>query len=284
MGAKDKDSDCKMTDVKTSGAKTTWKIACTKPEPMTGTGEMTHTGDKFAGTMKLSGKMQGENFSMNQVMSGRKIGNCTYEDPGKKVKEMQAQNQAMIAKECDKQIDDLNPLMVFGGANLPPEAVLCKDRKADFCARSAKLAQQMREPAAFAEGNRKYPEWREAMKACGSDPMAVSGPVCKAAADKKDWKFVADYCPAEGRALAQKHCAGLDYTSAMASEYKDICQRFGADVAKEKVGSPDQQPSTSQATETAGKPAAESTPEQKQNKTMDTVKEGASKLKKFLKF
>ena len=269
-------SDCRATDVKTAGAKTTWKMVCTKPDPMTGTGEMTHTGDKFDGTVKLSGKMEGQPFNMTQNMSGKKVGSCTYEDPAKKGKEMQAQNQAMIAKECDEQIENLNPLMVFGGANLPPESLLCKDRKADFCARSAKLAQQMREPAAFAEANRKYPKWREAMKACGTDPTAVSGAVCKAGIDKKDWKFVAEYCPADGKALAQKHCAGLDYSSAMASEYKDICQHFGADVAKEKVAAPKPQ--------TATAPASEGAKEPKQPTAGDTVKEGTKKLKKLLKF
>ena len=158
----DNRSDCRTTDVETSGAKTTWKVVRTKPDPMTGTGEMTHTGDKFDGAVKMSGKMQGEPFEMNQVLSGRKVGSCTYEDPGKKVKEVQSQSQAMIAKECDKQIESLNPMMVFGGANLPPESLYCKDRKADFCAHAAKVAQQMREPAGFSAASRKYPEWRDA--------------------------------------------------------------------------------------------------------------------------
>jgi len=272
----DNQSDCRTTEVKTAGAKTTWKMVCTKPDPMTGTGEMTHTSDKFDGTVKMSGKMQGEPFNMTQVMSGKKVGSCTYEDPGKKIKEMQAQNQAMIAKECDKQIENLNSMMVFGGANLPPESVLCKDRKADFCTRSAKVAQQMREPSAFAEGNRKYPEWREAMKACGTDPTAVTGPVCKAGADKKDWQFVAEYCPAEAKVLAQKHCAGLDYTSARDSEYREVCQRFGAHVAKENVAAPKP--------EAAAAPPSEGAKEPKQPTTGDTVKEGAKKLKKLLKF
>jgi hypothetical protein len=269
-------SDCKTTDVKTSGAKTTWKMVCTKPDPMTGTGEMTHTGDKFDGIVKMSGKMQGESMNMNQIMSGRKVGSCTYEDPGKQVKEIHAQSQTMMAKECDKQIADLEPMMIFGGANLPPESLPCKDRKADFCANATKVAQKMRDPAGFSEANRKYPKWRDAMTACGTDPTVVTGPVCKAGADKKDWKFVAEYCPAEAKALAQKHCAGLDYTSAMASEYREICQRFGADVAKEKVAAPK--------SEAAAAPASEGTKDPKQPTAGDTVKEGARKLKKLLKF
>jgi hypothetical protein len=269
-------SDCKATDVRTAGAKTTWKMVCTKPDPMTGTGEMTHSGDKFDGIMKMSGQMEGQPFNMTQNMSGKKVGSCTYEDPAKKVKEMQTQNQAAIAKECDKQIEELNPLLFFGGANLPPESLLCKDRKADFCARSVKLAQQMREPAAFAEANGKYRDWREAMKACGTDAAAVSAAACKAGVDKKNWNFVAEYCPAEAKVLAQKHCVGFDYTNAMASEYVDICRGFGAEVAKEKTAAPKPEAATASASGDAK--------DAKQPITAtDAIKEGASKLKKLFK-
>jgi hypothetical protein len=179
----------------------------------------------------------------------------------------------MMAKECDKQIESLQPTMIFGGANLPAEALYCKDRKADFCARAAKVAQQMRDPAAFSDGNRKYPEWREAMKACGTDPATVSGPACKLAVDKKDWPFVSDNCPVEGRAIAQQNCAGMDYTAVMASPYKEVCQKYGADLAKKKVANDKAK------SDPAAKPAAESKPG-----VGDTVKEGANKLKKLLNF
>lgn len=268
-GAKDKDSDCKVVDSKQSGNKSTWKMVCTKPDAMTVVGDVTYSGDNYHGTMKVTGG----DMDMTQNISGKKIGSCTYEDPAKKVEAIQAQSKAAIAKECDKQIESLNPMMVFGGANLPPESLLCKDRKADFCARSAKVAQQMREPATFAEGNRKYPEWREAMKSCGTDPTAVSAPACKAAVDKKDWPFVSDNCPVEGRAIAQQNCTGMDYTAVMASPYKEVCQKYGADLAKKKVADDKAK------SESAAKPAAESKPS-----VGDTVKEGAKSLKKLLKF
>lgn len=271
-GSRDKDSDCKMVDLKQSGNKSSWKMVCTKPHAMTGTGEVTYAGDSYQGTMKITG----EGMDMTQTMSGRKIGNCTYEDPSKKVEAMQAQTKAAIAKECDKQIESLNPMMIFGGPNVPQESVLCKDRKADFCARSAKLAQQMRDPAAFAESNRQYPQWREAMQACGTDPATVSAPVCKIAVDRKDWPFVADNCPVEGRAVAQQNCVGMDYTAVMESPYKEVCQKYGADLAKKKVAEDKAAPGT---TAKPQPPAAESKPG-----IGDTVKEGAKSLKKLLKF
>ncbi len=263
----DKDSDCTVTDKKQSGNKSSWKFTCTKPNAMTGTGEVTYGGDTYQGTMT----MVSEGMNMKQTFSGKKVGGCTYEDPAKKVEAIQAQSNAAIAKECDKQIEGLHPMMVFGGANLPQESLMCKDRKADFCARSAKVAQGMRDPAGFSDANRKYPEWREAMKACGTDPATVSAPVCKSAVDRKDWPFVSDNCPVEGRAIALQNCTGMDYTAVMASPYKEVCQKYGADLAKKKVTDEKAQ------SDTAAKPEAKPS-------VGDTVKEGAKSLKKLLKF
>ena len=177
----------------------------------------------------------------------------------------------MIDKECDKQIEDLQPTMIVGGAGIPPESMICKHRKADFCSRASKVAQQMRDPAAFADGNRKYPHWRDAMQACGTDPATVSGPVCKVAVNKKDWYFVSENCPVEGRAIAQQNCTGMDYTAVMASPYKEICQKYGADLAKKRVA--DDKTKTEPAAKSEAKPSVG-----------DTVKEGANKLKKLLNF
>ncbi len=270
--AKDKDSDCKMVDSKQSGNRSTWKAVCTKPDAMTMLGDITYSGDSYKGTIKVTGN----DMDMTQHIAGKKIGGCTYEDPGKQVAAIQAQSNAAIAKECDQQIEALKPLMIFGNKDLPAEALMCKERKADFCARSAKVADQMRDPTGFSDANRKYPQWREAMKACGKDPALVSAPVCKVAIDKKDWPFVSAHCPVEGRALAQQHCTGMDYTSAMASPYREVCQKYGADLAKQQVTG--NQP--------ASEPAASSDQAATQSKpgVGDKLKDGAKSLKKLLKF
>jgi chemotaxis protein histidine kinase CheA len=269
------EKDCKVTDSKRSGSKYTFSFVCDgKDGKYGGSGETEALGkDSYRGKMNMKGVRDGEKFDMSTAFSGKRVGTCTWEDPGKQVKDIQAQSNAMMAKECDKQIESLQPLMIFGGANMPEEALYCKDRKKDFCARATKVAQQMRDPAGFSEANRKYPEWREAMKACGTDPATVSAPVCKVAVDKKDWTFVSDNCPVEGRAIAQQNCAGMDYTAMLASPYKEVCQKYGADLAKKKVA--DEKAKS----EPAAKPAAESKPG-----VSDTVKEGANKLKKLLKF
>ncbi|HEX7954208.1 MAG TPA: DUF3617 family protein [Burkholderiales bacterium] len=266
---RDKNSDCKIVDSKQSGNRSTWKAVCTKPDAMTMVGDVTYSGDSFKGTIKVTGG----DMDMTQNIAGKKIGSCTYEDPGKKVAAIQAQSNAAIAKECDQQIEELQPMLIFGGQNLPSESLVCKDRKADFCARSDKLAQQMRDPAGFEAANSKYPHWREAMKACGKDPALVTGPLCKTAVDKKDWHFVTDHCPVEGRAIAQQQCAGMDYTAMSTSPYREVCQKYGADLAKKKVADDKAK------SEAAATPAPDAKPS-----VGDTVKEGAKSLKKLLKF
>jgi hypothetical protein len=64
--------DCKVADLKTSGNKTTWSIACTSPNKVTGTGEMTFSDDSYTGTTKMS-MAQGE---MTMKVSGKRVGDC----------------------------------------------------------------------------------------------------------------------------------------------------------------------------------------------------------------
>jgi hypothetical protein len=66
-------SDCKVSDYKVSGKTVTWKMACTTPQPVTGTGEMTFTDDSYAGTVKMN-MAQGD---MAMKVSGTRLGDCT---------------------------------------------------------------------------------------------------------------------------------------------------------------------------------------------------------------
>jgi hypothetical protein len=167
-------------------------------------------------------------------------------------------------------------MMFFGGQGLPPEAIMCKERKGDFCANAAKVAQKMRDPAGFTDAEGKYHNWREAMKACGTDPASISGPVCKSAVDKKDWTFVSSRCRSESAALRKAHCDGRTYDTVEAA-YKEMCVQTGGlsytaeapDAAKAKPAAADKPQNAGD----AAKPGA-----------ADALKEGAGKLKKFLKF
>jgi len=75
-GGKD---DCKMSDYKTTGNTTTFTMACTSPEKMTGTGEMTFGDDSFTQTMKMV-MAQGE---VTMKTTGKRLGDCTDDNPGR---------------------------------------------------------------------------------------------------------------------------------------------------------------------------------------------------------
>lgn len=69
------DDTCTMTDLKTVGKKTTWKMKCgSGDDEMTGTGEVTYAGNSFQGQTKLSGRSEGEPVDMKMSYQGKKIG------------------------------------------------------------------------------------------------------------------------------------------------------------------------------------------------------------------
>jgi uncharacterized protein DUF3617 len=65
--------DCTSSDYKRVGATATWTVRCTGQMAMTGTGEVTFTGDDaYAGTIKFATSQ----MNMTIKLSGRKVGAC----------------------------------------------------------------------------------------------------------------------------------------------------------------------------------------------------------------
>ena len=70
--SKDSSDNCKPTDFVQTPTKITWKMACTSP-PMTGEGEINFTGtDAYEGQFT----MHSDQFNMQIVLSGQKLGSC----------------------------------------------------------------------------------------------------------------------------------------------------------------------------------------------------------------
>jgi hypothetical protein len=64
--------DCKVSDYQMTGNTATWKMACTKPQAMSGTAEMTFSGDAYNGVMKMSTS----HGPMSMKLSGKRVGDC----------------------------------------------------------------------------------------------------------------------------------------------------------------------------------------------------------------
>lgn len=77
-------SDCKVSDYKTEGNKVSWKMTCTTPRPVTGTGEFVYEKDSYTGTMTMdmgagagrSGAAGGA-MTMKMNYTGKRLGDCT---------------------------------------------------------------------------------------------------------------------------------------------------------------------------------------------------------------
>lgn len=69
------DPACKMTDIRTSGNKTTWKMRCVRDgEVMNGDGEFTGTPDNYRGTTRLKGTSGGQAINMTSTYRGKRVG------------------------------------------------------------------------------------------------------------------------------------------------------------------------------------------------------------------
>jgi hypothetical protein len=66
------DSNCSVTDVRTEGDTTSFRIQCGPPAPMEGNGTTTRTDDHLESRYTLK-SAEGE---MSFAMTGRKLGNC----------------------------------------------------------------------------------------------------------------------------------------------------------------------------------------------------------------
>ena len=69
------DDSCKVTNIKQSGSKTTWKMRCNKEgQKMTGNGEITHGKGSYHGKTHMRGTTDGEKFEMTATYRGKRIG------------------------------------------------------------------------------------------------------------------------------------------------------------------------------------------------------------------
>ena len=66
-------NDCKMSDYNLSGSTATYKMVCTKPQPMTMTGEMKYSGtDAYVGNVQMD--MSGQKVTM--AVDAKRLGDC----------------------------------------------------------------------------------------------------------------------------------------------------------------------------------------------------------------
>lgn len=230
------DEGCTVTDVKVAGNKMTWKMECTKPEKMSGDGEMTTQKDSYTGVMNMHSK----HGDMTMNMSAKKVGgDCDADAPRKQaaamkkqVDEMQAQSNKDMAEMCDKAVEEMQ-LRVFA-----PPTNMCKDpaQAARLCERLATRSGYL----VYRKSVRGDPELPKAAQTlCKKDPEEIRAGLCTTAAKetkgdatpKPTLQFLAGSCPEEARTFAVQACVGRSYSGdeGMDDPLRDICTQYAKD-------------------------------------------------------
>ena len=201
--------ECKVTDLKTAGSKTTWKMKCDRDgDVMTGQGEVVHKTGSFKGVTKMSGTSGGQEVNMTANYQGKRIGTpCdTSEAPAVTVKGMENINEMMgmankqmasaMAEQCE--VSNFRPVELISNKFFGPTAA-CPDKEKFACKIiSKKVAKDTGVYVKLA----KHDDTSDVSiaKACGIDMEAATKSICKMV-DSGNYRELAEYCPTEAKAF-----------------------------------------------------------------------------------
>jgi hypothetical protein len=248
---------CSIVDYKESGNRISMTVRC--PD---GTGHIEHTYNAARTEYKGTMKMNTRDGDMTMTSTGRKVGSCDAKVARKKqdadqaaIKSRMDQSMAQSAAEIRKFQDEsirgcaqapeaMDPLKLGVWAQCGEQPEQCKahqssgmdpgGRAEKACnASRAKLCARYQTP----EGYFKAKGAQTTAKVCGVDAQAVKTSLCPKAGKSDDsLLFLARYCPVEAKPLAEKQCAGRDYTAMRAAadkpkdRYHDFCLTYLANA------------------------------------------------------
>lgn len=215
------DSHCKVSDVKTSGNKITWKIRCKGDgQDMSGGGELTHGKSSYQGSMHMSGTADGEKVDMKSSYSGKRLGAaCDTSAPvvvgGKGMEDMndmmsmaKAQMAAGMAEQCEVGRYEAQQLMsnqFFG-----PNAMCAKNQKYACKVISKDV---MKKPDVYL-ALVKHDDTSDVSiaQACKIDMKAATKAICKKV-DDSNYQELEEACPTESAKVVAAMESGRSYTS-----------------------------------------------------------------------
>lgn len=217
----EQDGNCKVSDVKHSGNKTTWKVRCDGDgQKMSGSGEITHSKSSYQGTMHMSGTADGEKVNMNASYRGKRIGTACdtsapmvanvkgMEDMNDMMGMAKAQMAAGMAEQCEVGRYEATELMTnqfFG-----PQAMCAKNQKYACKVISKDV---MKKPEVYL-ALVKHDDTSDTSiaKACKIDMKAATKAACKKVNDSNYEEFE-EACPAEYAKFSTISTSGRSYTS-----------------------------------------------------------------------
>jgi Protein of unknown function (DUF3617) len=206
------DKDCKVTDVKTVGNKTTWKARCDhNGEITTGSGEQINTANAYHGKVKLNG--QGMNMTMSY--SGKRIGGSC--DTQEQTKKAQAKVNETIAQVCDTSYSHSTADRISAAELILQPGAACASQRKEFCDAVRKDApRDATTYNALLMHDQKMQTGISIAKECHLNMAAITRSVCKTL-NGDNYNDLSASCPAEAKKYREvqrrKDCEGRAYTA-----------------------------------------------------------------------
>lgn len=262
------DKDCKMTDIKTSGNKTTWKARCDRDgEVMTGVGEQTTSAKGYEGKMHFSGKSRGENVDMKMSYSGKRVGgSCDTEETIKKFK----------SQACDKSQYNSTAEWISGADTIVGKNAMCADQRTQLCEKVRKDTPKDADAFnALLMHDQQLSTGVSVAKECKLDMAATTKAICKTL-NGKNYDRLAKHCPSEAKTYREvqrrKECEGRSYTA----------ETRAADIKKCMSGQSDAPSNDDEEEPAPSKPSKSSKPAT--DTSAQEMLESAKKLKGMFSF
>lgn len=249
---------CEVYDVRTSGNRTTAKMRCNGPEPMTAEMDVTSEPDHIFGTNRMK-SAEGE---MVMTFDSRKLGSCMADDPKTLEQNARVQREEALRGPREEQLqacrDNARGLVGKPGDAAAVSTVIlgtpaCRGtdsfktycnvvqthegfRSLDYAERP--VADQPLDPE-FANNPMALANLRPltaSVEACGlgKDKAAVTALKTRllgSAEAANAWPFLADYGDdamwTKLRGLVRQHCSGRAFTTATDARYQGLCQQYG---------------------------------------------------------
>ncbi len=267
------DKDCQMTDVRTSGNKTTWKVRCDRNgEVMTGTGEQTISPGAYQGKMQFSGKSGGRDVNMSSVFSGKRVGgSCDSGEAEKKAKEDAAK---LTAQMCDTSGYRNTADWINGSSMILQEGSPCANQRKQLCDLVRRDAPKDAQAYnALVTNDQHMLGGISVAKECKVNIAATTKAICKTL-NGENYSQLSAHCPAEAKAYREKQrrleCEGRSYTA----------ETRAADLKKCLSGKSDSSEDSTSSEEAPAEKSGKSSDSSPASKAL----EGAKKLKGMFGF
>jgi len=233
----DGDDNCRMTDVRKSGSRFTWKVKC--KDGTTGSGDMRFGGDRFEGTTTMNTGGQ----TVHMSMKGRRLGGeCDANEGEREAEEMRGQMEAQQAQQAEVQAqacaNAVEEMEVSSFTPMAPGApVLCPRESGAFCKRLGTRGGLVtfRRNSGF-EGARQRAEQLCRVRLADVEKRLCAESAREQSRDRKlsgdAVEFIFASCPDQAQAIARSECAGRSYTG-MPDAQRDFCTQYAREQLDE---------------------------------------------------